>query len=116
MIVKDETTMAQAMDLIKTGPVRYSDHNRFAIVENPAELMAWCKGQLRCDDIAIVVARGRESFMEDYDYNVKLIRKARAIEERKAVRAWVTAHPKEARRIMERQEQIDQAQRMASVV
>ena len=101
MIVKDETTMAQAMDLIKTGPVRYSDRNRFAIVENPAELMAWCKGQLRCDDIAIVVARGRESFMEDYDYSVKLIRKARAIEERKAVRAWVTAHPKEAQRVIE---------------
>ncbi len=116
MIVKDETTMAQAMDLIKTGPVRYSDHNRFAIVENPAELMAWCKGQLRCDDIAIVVAHGRESFMEDYDYNVKLIRKARAIEERKAVRAWVTAHPKEAQRAVERLEAIEQVRRMEALV
>lgn len=116
MIVKDETTLAQAMDLIKAGPVRYSDHNRFAIVERPEELEMWCKEQLKRDDIAIVVAHGRELFMEDYDYNVKLIRKARAVEERKAVRAWVTAHPREAQKAVERLEAIEQVRRMEALV
>ncbi len=102
MIVKNEATLQQAMDLIKIGPVRYQDHYSFSMVEDPRKLETMLRAQLADDDIAIVVLHGREQFMESYDYEKKLYQRERRIAEQKAARKWVTEHPEQARRYMER--------------
>ncbi len=102
MIVKNEATLQQAMDLIKIGPVRYQDKYSFAMIDEPRVLETRLRAQLDDDDIAVVVLHGREAFMESYDYEKKLYQRERRIAEQKAARKWVTEHPDQARKYMER--------------
>ena len=50
-------------------------------------------GQGKSGDIAIVVPLGQEHTMEDYDATLQRVRKRRAVEEKKAIRQYVSEHP-----------------------
>lgn len=106
MIVKDETTLQQAMELTKVGPVSYNDNCTYFSTIEPEELRAKLEQRLRVDDIGIVALRGPQYPMEDYDYALKMVKKERRMAEQKAIRRWVTTHLQQVRKIVERVEKM----------
>ena len=102
MIVKDLDTLQQALALIDLSPVRYVDGISLKTVSDHDALEKLLMNRLDRNDIAIVVPVGAQSHMENYEYEVKIIRRERAIEEKNKVRAWVTANPELAKRLVQK--------------
>jgi len=115
MIVKDEATLQQAMELTKLGPVSYNDNCMYLSTIEPEELRAKLAQRLRMDDIGIVALRGPQYPMEDYDYALKMVKKERRMAEQKAIRHWVTTHPAQVRKVVERAEKAAKAAELSLV-
>ena len=100
MIVKDEETLVQVLQLIEaSGPVRYSDEYAYVIITTPETLELQCRRAFGRNDIAVVVPCGSESEMEDYARARSRIRKQRAEDEKKRIKEWVREHPEVAEKI-----------------
>jgi hypothetical protein len=112
MIVKDETTLEQAMELTKQGRVWYHDAVMFSTNMDPAELRVKLTQRIQVGDIGIVALAGPQYYMEDYDFALKMIRKQRKVEEQKAIRHWVTEHPAAVRKVQERAEKAAKAKEL----
>ena len=98
MIVKDENTLMQALDLLKAGPVRCATRFVSRTVEDAEVLDRLLQEQLEKGDIAVVTLRDSAQYAEDYGYALKAVQRERRMAEQKAVRKWVTEHPVEARK------------------
>jgi len=94
MIVRDEESIEQALQTLSVeGAVRYSDAFSYIIITTSETLEAQCRSALARNDVAIVVPRGQESEMEDYARTLTIVRKQRAVEEKREIRGWVKEHP-----------------------
>ena len=94
MIVHNEETLVEALQMIESqGAVRYSDEYAYIIITTPETLELQCRRALARNSIAIVVPRGHESEMEDHTTNLRVIKKRRAMEEKKMIKEWVREHP-----------------------
>lgn len=100
MIVKDDNTLQQALNLISLAPVYYSDENRFERVEDSTRLLDLMTTALDRGSIAIV--SNDKGHMENWNYEIKLVRKQRYIDEKKHIRTWVREHPDVVKKYFER--------------
>ena len=100
MIVHDESTLQEALQLLESrGLVRYSDEYAYIIITTPGTLELLCRRAFNRNDIAIVVPRGEEQTMEDHSRERPGVRRRRARDEKKAIRAWVREHPEQVQKI-----------------
>lgn len=95
MIVKDEETIEQALQMLAVSPegVRYSDRYLYVITTSAETLELQCRRSLGRNDIAIVVPRGCEREMENYATSLTRIREQRAVKEKKDIKEWLREHP-----------------------
>ena len=95
MIVHDESTVEEALQMLAASPegVRYSDQFAYIIITTPGTLEGQCSRALARNDIAIVAPHGRESEMENYNRELPKVRKWRAKEEKRKIKEWVEEHP-----------------------
>ncbi len=101
MVVHDEETLEEALQMLETSPegVRYSDEYAYIIIKQPHVLEDFGMKALRRNSIAVVVPYGRESEMEDYSRNVTRIRRKRAVKEKENIKEWVREHPEAVERV-----------------
>lgn len=98
MIVKDLESVNEALQLLEAeSVVRYDDRYAYTIVNDANQLEGLCLGVLARDEIAIVVPRGQEYEMPDYEVTLRKVKKERAQEKKKRIRAWVREHPELAK-------------------
>jgi len=103
MVVYDSESLEKALQLLKSaGTVRYSNRYMFLLVSDMQKLFTLCNAALKKGEVSIVVARGHEREMEDYEPSLRAIKKARKIEEQKRMRKWVREHPEEIERVIRR--------------
>lgn len=95
MIIKDEESLNEALQILESSPsgVRYSDMYVYITVSSPDTLEWLSRRALSRNDIAIVVPRGQEREMENYGHHLSRIRKQRAVKEKKDIKDWVREHP-----------------------
>lgn len=101
MIIKDEETIEEALQMLAVSPqgVRYSDRYAYIIVTVPETLELLCRRALAHGDIAVAVPLGHESGMENYTASLRNVRVARAREEKKKIKEWVREHPEVVEKI-----------------
>jgi len=99
MIVKDEESIDEALQILETSPegVRYDDRYSYLVVASPMRLARLCSEALGRGEIAIVVPRSREHEREEYDASLIKVRKERIEEERRRFKEWLKAHPEVAK-------------------
>ena len=106
MIVKDVTTLRQALELTRGKVARYVDRWDYVLVEEPVRLEGKLLQQIRNNDIAVVVCQGQEQVMEDYDWSLKQVKKDRRVAEQKAIRQWVTEHPEKVKALRKKLQEV----------
>jgi len=96
MIVKDEESIEEALQIMTASPggVRYSDEYSYITIKTPGTLELQCRRALARNSIAIVVTKGLEREMEDHGYYLRIVRKQRAEDEKKAIKEWVRDNPR----------------------
>ena len=93
MIIQDEGSLEEALQLVEMGPVRYSDRYSWTVMSSSGTLEKQATAALNRGEIAIVAPVGQEKTMEEYDPTVRKVLAQRKREEMKKVRAWVAQHP-----------------------
>ena len=102
MIVHNEETLHEALQLLESnGPVRYSDEYAYIIITTPETLELQARRAFDRNDVAVVVSRGQEREMEDHAKARPSIRKQRAEDEKRRIKAWVREHPEVVEKIEE---------------
>jgi len=88
MIVKDEETLQDALQMLETSPrgVRFVDTYAFRIITTPENLEYQCRRALKRWDIVVVVPLGSESAMEDQSKARRGFSEARQREQRRIAR------------------------------
>jgi len=93
MVIHDDGTLEEALLLVDSGPVRYSDQYAYIIVTNRDTLEGRARTTLECGDVAVVVPVGMESEMENHDVALKRVKVQRKRREQRAARAYFREHP-----------------------
>ncbi len=93
MVIHDEESLEEALSLIGSGSIRYSDTYAYIIVTNLNALEKLLRSALGRGDIAIVVPLGMESTMEVHTIELKKVKVRRQREERIAIREYFREHP-----------------------
>jgi len=99
MVIHDEATLDEALLLTDSGPVRYSDEYAYIIITNRDTLESKARSALSRGDIAIVVARGMESEMEDHFVELGKVRGRRKRQEQKDIREYFRTHPERVEKV-----------------
>ena len=102
VVVKDEETLDEALLLVDSGPVRYSDQYAYVIISNRDTLEVQCRTALGRGDIAIVVPQGMESEMEDHSAELVKERAQRKRQEMKDIREYFREHPERVEKVEKR--------------
>ena len=99
MIIKDEESIEQALQMLAAAPegVRYDDRYAYIIITTPKTLEEQCRRALARGEIAIVVLLGREREMENYSQSLTKVRKQRVAEEQREIREWIKKNPEIAK-------------------
>ena len=96
MIVHDEESLGSALAVLEaSGVVKYVDEFQFRTITSPEQLESLCLAALERDDVAVVASNIVQ--LENYDAAKRLVRKQRAQEERRRIRAWVKQYPELAK-------------------
>lgn len=93
MVIHNEQTLDEALLLVDSGPVRYSDRYAYMFITSRDALEEWARAALGRGDIAVVVPAGMESEMEDHDVALRHVKVQRKRQEQKAVREYFREHP-----------------------
>jgi len=93
LIIQDEGSLEEALQLVEMGPVRYSDRYSWTVMSTSGALKKSGMAALERGEIAIVAPVGQEKTMEEYNPTVRKVLAQRKRDEMKKVRAWVSEHP-----------------------
>jgi len=104
MIVKDEITRQEAVNLFKqNSQVFYSDKNLYsAIVKSPEMLSYYITRSFNRGEISVVGTELQK--MELFDYELKIFKQHQQQQEMKDARTWFKTHPREVAKVVSRVE------------
>lgn len=103
IIVKDDDTLEQAVQLAQQESVRYSDRYQFRTISSPETLRTLCNEAFGRSEIALVASLDEE--LPDYKATwraYKAERREQKKQEDKEMRQWIREHPTEIKEMMRR--------------
>ncbi len=101
MVVHDEETLSEALLLVDSGPIRYSDEYAYTVITNRDTLEARCRSVLERGSVAVIVPLGMESEMEDHSASLRRVQKQRKLGEQKVIREYIREHPERVEKVEE---------------
>jgi len=99
MVVHDEETLSEALLLLDSGPVRYSDEYVYTVFSNRDAFESRVLSAFTRGSIAIVVPLGKETEMEVHATALLRVKDRRKREELKAIREYFREHPERVQKI-----------------
>lgn len=94
MVVHDEETIEGALLLLRERDVvRYVDQYAYILISDPLTLEDRCQAAVGRGDIAVVVPKGMEPTLENYDTELRRVRERRKKQEAVDIREYFHEHP-----------------------